>query len=163
MRVGLVPRSLYPPPTAPGISPFLWYNLSIMSTYSTLSYGANPIAIKWNVVRGDTATLEVDFLENNETTAYDTSDWTYKATAYDINGDVLDELITTATSGSVTITAPASQTLNWGGSYKNIVAELPFDLQVVIEAGSGAGEDTVWTPIVGTIVVIGDVSPGGSL
>ena len=100
-----------------------------MSNYPTSTYGANPISIKWNVVRGDTATLDIDFLQANETTAYNTSAWT----------------------------------LNWGGSYKNIVAELPFDLQVVIEAGSGAGEDTVWTPIVGTIVVIGDVSPGGSL
>ena len=126
-------------------------------------YGANPIPIKWNVVRGDTATLKISFLQNNEITAFNTSDWTYKATAYDVNGDVLDELITTATSGAVTITAPASQTLNWGTSYNSVVAELPFDLQVVIEAGSGAGEDTVWTPIVGTIVVLGDVSPGGSL
>ena len=134
-----------------------------MSNYPTSTYGANPISIKWNVVRGDTATLDIDFLQANETTAYNTSAWTYKATAYDVGGDVLDELITTATSGSVIITAPASQTLNWGDSYKNVVAELPFDLQVIIEAGSGAGEDTVWTPIVGTIVVIGDVSPGGSL
>ena len=134
-----------------------------MSNYPTSTSGANPISIKWNVVRGDTATLDIDFLQANETTAYNTSAWTYKATAYDVSGDVLDELITTATSGSVIITAPASQTLNWGGSYKNVVAELPFDLQVIIEAGSGAGEDTVWTPIVGTIVVIGDVSPGGSL
>lgn len=134
-----------------------------MSNYPTSIYGANPISIKWNVVRGDTATLDIDFLQANETTAYNTSAWTYKATAYDVSGDVLDELITTATSGSVIITAPASQTLNWGSSYKNVVAELPFDLQVIIEAGSGAGEDTVWTPIVGTIVVIGDVSPGGSL
>ena len=134
-----------------------------MSNYPTSTYGANPISIKWNVVRGDTATLDIDFLQANETTAYNTSAWTYKATAYDVSGDVLDELITTATSGSVIITAPASQTLNWGSSYKNVVAELPFDLQVIIEAGGGAGEDTVWTPIVGTIVVIGDVSPGGSL
>ena len=134
-----------------------------MSNYPTSTYGANPISIKWNVVRGDTATLDIDFLQANETTAYNTSAWTYKATAYDVSGDVLDELITNDTSGSVIITAPASQTLNWGSSYKNVVAELPFDLQVIIEAGSGAGEDTVWTPIVGTIVVIGDVSPGGSL
>lgn len=154
---------LYPPPTAPGVSPFLWYNLIIMCNSTTQKYGANPIPIKWNVVRGDTATLEVDFLQNDETTAFNTSDWTYKATAYDVNGDVLDELITEATAGSVTITAPASQTLNWGNDYKTVVAELPFDLQIIIEAGSGAGEDTVWTPIVGTIVVIGDVSPGGSL
>ena len=134
-----------------------------MSNYPTSTYGANPISIKWNVVRGDTATLDIDFLQANETTAYNTSAWTYKATAYDVSGDVLDELITEATAGSVTITAPASQTLNWGSDYKTVVAELPFDLQIIIEAGSGAGEDTVWTPIVGTIVVIGDVSPGGSL
>ena len=86
-------------------------------------YGANPIPIKWNVVRGDTAILEISFLQNNETTAFNTSDWTYKATAYDVNGDVLDELITTATSGAVTITAPASQTLNWGTYYNSVVAE----------------------------------------
>ena len=123
-------------------------------------YGANPIPIKWNVVRGDTAILEISFLQNNETTAFNTSDWTYKATAYDVNGDVLDELITTATSGAVTITAPASQTLNWGTSYNSVVAELPFDLQVEIE---DAGENTIWTPVVGTIRVLGDITPGGSL
>lgn len=134
-----------------------------MCTSSIQKYGANPVSVKWNVVRGDTATLKIDFFELDEITGFDCSDWTYKATAYDINGDVLDELITEATGHSVTIKAPASLTLNWGSSYKTVVAELPFDLQVVIEAGSGAGEDTVWTPIIGTITVIGDVSPGGSL
>ncbi len=43
---------------------------------------------------------------------------------------------------------------------KSVVAELPFDLQVNIPT---AGENTIWTPIIGTITVIGDVSPGGSL
>jgi len=114
-------------------------------------------------VRGDTAELFIDFLELDESTGFDCSGWTYKATAYDINGDVLDELVTSAEGHSVTIIAPASLTLNWGSSYKTVVAELPFDLQVIIEVGSGAGEDTVWTPIIGTITVIGDVSPGGSL
>jgi hypothetical protein len=70
------------------------------------------------------------------------------------------KFIFTATTGSVVITAPASMTLSWGSAYKTVVAELPFDLQVQI---SDADEDTVWTPIVGTIVVLGDVSPGGSL
>ena len=51
-------------------------------------YGANPISVKWNVVRGDTAELFVDFFELDETTGFDCSDWTYKATAYDVNGDV---------------------------------------------------------------------------
>ena len=125
--------------------------------------GASPANIQWTVVRGDTAELFVDFLELDETTGFDCSDWTYKATAYDINGDVLDELVTEATGHSVTIKAPASLTLNWGSSYKTVVAELPFDLQVIIQATSGPAEDTVWTPIIGTITVIGDVSPGGSL
>jgi hypothetical protein len=38
------------------------------------------------------------------------------------------------------------------------VAELSFDLQVIIPAGSGEGEDTTWTPVIGTICVLGDVS-----
>ena len=126
-------------------------------------YGANPISIKWNVVRGDTAELFIDFLELDETTGFDCSDWTYKASAYDATGDVLDELTTTANGSSVTITAPASITSNWGTAYKTIVSELIFDLQVVIDSGSGYGQDTIWTPIIGTISVIGDVTPGGCL
>ena len=126
----------------------------------TSKFGANPANIQWNIVRGDTATLNVDFLYDNEITKWPTTTWSYKATAYDPSGDVLDELLTTASTGSVSITAPASMTLSWGTAYQSVVAELPFDLQVQI---SDADEDTVWTPIVGTIVVIGDVSPGGSL
>jgi len=126
----------------------------------TEKFGANPATIQWNVVRGDTATLNVDFLEDDETTKYNTSAWSFKATAYDPTGDILDEMLVTATTGSVTITAPASMTLNWGTAYKTIVAELPFDLQAQIPV---AGEDTVWTPVVGTIRVLGDITPGGSL
>jgi hypothetical protein len=123
-------------------------------------FGANPATIQWNVVRGDTATLNVEFLYSDEITPWDTSTWSYKATTYDAVGDLLDELLTTATTGAVTITAPASTTLSWGTAYDTIVAELPFDLQVQIE---NEGEDTVWTPIVGTIRVLGDITPGGSL
>jgi hypothetical protein len=126
----------------------------------TEKFGANPATIQWNVVRGDTATLKVDFLEDDETTKYNISTWSFKATAYDPTGDILDEMLVTATTGSVTITAPASMTLNWGTAYKTIVAELPFDLQAQIPV---AGEDTVWTPVVGTIRVLGDITPGGSL
>jgi hypothetical protein len=124
-------------------------------------YGASPANIQWSVVRGDSATLKVEFFEDDETTAYDTSDWTYRATAYDITGDILDELITTAEDGYVEILATASITENWGGTkYRSVVAELQFDLQVVIEGGSGQNSDTVWTPVIGTICVLGDVSPG---
>jgi len=38
---------------------------------------------------------------------------------------------------------------------------LPFDLQITIPAASG--EPTVWTPVIGTICVLGDITPGGSL
>lgn len=126
----------------------------------TYKFGANPANIQWNVVRGDTATLKVDFLDDDEITKWNTNTWSYKATAYDPVGDVLDELLVTATTGSVTLTAPASMTLSWGSAYKTVVAELPFDLQVQMEL---AGEDTVWTPVVGTIRVLGDITPGGSL
>ena len=126
----------------------------------TEKFGANPATIQWNIVRGDTASLVVEFLEGDEVTKWSTATWSYKATAYDPVGDVLDELLVTATTGSVTLTAPASMTLSWGSAYKTVVAELPFDLQVQMEL---AGEDTVWTPVVGTIRVLGDITPGGSL
>jgi hypothetical protein len=124
-------------------------------------HGATPANIQWTVVRGDSATLKVEFFEDDEITKYDTSDWTYSATSYDSNGDLLDELITTNGNGYVEIFAPASITENWGGTkYRSIVAELQFDLQVIIEGGSGANADTVWTPVIGTICVLGDVTPG---
>ena len=123
-------------------------------------YGANPVTMQWKVVRGDTAVLKVDFLELDETTAFDTSNWTYKATAYDPQGDVLDNLEVTATTGSVTITADACLTDKWGAGYKTVVAELSFDLSVQIGSNPNA---YIWTPILGTISVLGDVTPGGSL
>jgi hypothetical protein len=124
-------------------------------------YGADPASIQWKVVRGDTASLEVEFLEIDETTPFDTDGWTYKATSYDPTGSVLDDLLVTATTGVVTITADPCITEKWGTAYKTVVAELPFDLQITIPAASG--EPTVWTPVIGTICVLGDITPGGSL
>ena len=124
-------------------------------------YGADPASVQWKVVRGDTATLEVEFLEIDETTPFDTDGWTYKATSYDATGSVLDDLLVTATTGSVVITAEPCITEKWGTAYKTVVAELPFDLQITIPAASG--EPTVWTPVIGTICVLGDITPGGSL
>jgi hypothetical protein len=123
-------------------------------------FGATPANIQWTVVRGDTATLLVEFLEDDEVTGFDTSDWTYKATAYDPVSDVLDDLAVEASGHIVTITAPASVTANWGTAYKQVAAELKFDLQVIIEGGSGADADTVWTPVLGTICVLSDITPG---
>jgi hypothetical protein len=124
-------------------------------------YGADPASIQWKVVRGDTASLEVQFLEFDEITPLDTDGWTYKATSYDPTGSVLDDLIVTATTGVAIITAEPCLTEKWGTAYKTIVAELPFDLQVTMPVISG--ESTVWTPIIGTICVLGDITPGGSL
>jgi hypothetical protein len=133
---------------------------------SIAQYGADPINIQWKVVRGDTATLTVDFLEIDETTAFDTAGWTYKATSYDPQGNVLDDIAVEATTGSVTLTADSCITENWGTGYKNVVAELQFDLQVTIPGVTVSGveeEPTIWTPIIGTICVYGNVTPGGSL
>ena len=119
-------------------------------------FGADPANIKWQIVRGDTSPLRVEFYENNEVTPYDTSDWEYSATAYDFRGDVLDELEVSAGSGYVEITAPAEITALWCTGYSTVVAELAFDLQVIVD------DNTVWTPVIGTITVLGDVT-GGSL
>jgi hypothetical protein len=123
-------------------------------------FGATPANIQWTVVRGDTATLLVEFLEDDEVTGFDTSDWTYTATAYDPIGDVLDDLAVEVDGHTATITAPASITSNWGTAYKQVAAELKFDLQVIIEAGSGVDADMVWTPVLGTICVLSDITPG---
>lgn len=121
-------------------------------------HGASPANIQWTVVRGDSATLKVEFFEDDETTYFDTSDWEFLATAYDASGDFLDELQVVAEDGYVEIKASADITQNWGANYKTVVAELPFDLQVTITSGS---DITTWTPVIGTICVLGDITPGG--
>jgi hypothetical protein len=122
-------------------------------------HGASPANVQWTVVRGDSATLKIEFFEDDEVTPYDTSDWTFSATSYDPSGDFLDELTTIAENGYVEIFAPSSITENWGSAnFKSVVAELQFDLEVVIAGGSGENLDTVWTPVIGTICVLGDVS-----
>ena len=119
-------------------------------------FGANPVNMQWTVVRGDTAPLRIEFYEDDEATPYDTTDWDYKASAYDAKGDVIDELEISSADGYVDITAPADITALWGTGYSSTVAELAFDLQVTISG------ETVWTPVIGTIKVLGDVT-GGSL
>jgi len=131
-----------------------------MCTPELEKLGATPANIQWTVVRGDTATLKVEFFEDDETTYFDTTDWTFAATSYDSNGDFLDELSVTPEDGYVVISASADVTANWGTSFKSVVAELPFDLQVTID---DAGDITTWTPVIGTICVIGDITPGGTL
>ena len=123
-------------------------------------YGASPANIQWTVVRGDTATLLVEFLEDDEITPFDCSDWTFRATAYDPMGNVLDNLTVTVDDNEATITANASITEDWGTGYNQVAAELRFDLEVIIEGGSGANADTVWTPVIGTICVLSDMTPG---
>lgn len=131
-----------------------------MCTPSIQTLGAKPAYVKWTVVRGDTGLLEVNFLESDEVSYYDTEGWSYSATAYDPQADVLDELIVVEDAGKITIKAPASLTEKWGSKYNSVVSELRFDLQVTIPAD---GEDTIWTPVIGTICVLGDITPGGSL
>jgi hypothetical protein len=120
--------------------------------------GATPANIQWSVVRGDSANLKIEFFEDDEVTKYDTSDWTYIATSYDPSGQVLDDLPVVPGVGYAEIQVPALTTANWGTAYRSVVAELSFDLEVIIAAGSGEGEDTTWTPVIGTICVLGDVS-----
>ena len=117
-------------------------------------FGADPVRIKWNAVRGDTASIRVEFLDNDEATYFDTSTWEYAASSYDPKGDVIDELTVTPGNGYVDIVAGPDLTQYWGTGYGSALAELNFDLQVTIG-------DTVWTPVIGNILVIGDVT--GSL
>ena len=117
------------------------------------SFGNTPAIIKWNVVRGDTARLRVDFLQNDEITAFSTTGWSFASTTYDSFGDVLDALTVESGNGYVNIIAPASITSLWGTGFNSTVAELAFDLQVEID-------DIIWTPVLGTIKVSADVTGG---
>lgn len=128
-----------------------------MCVSETEQHGANVANIQWKVVRGDSANLKIEFLEDDEVTYFDTSDWSYVATSYDPNGDVLDDLPVVASDGYVEIKVAPAITENWGSGYKSVVTELKFDLQVTINDGS----NTTWTPVIGTICVLGDITPGG--
>lgn len=144
-------------PTAEGVSLILLcYNyLMAYSSQTLVPFGNSPINIKWNIVRGDTAKLRIEFFDNDEVTLIDTSTWEYASSAYDARGDVLDELEVTESEGYIEIVAPADVTVNWGTGSGSVLGELAFDLEITID------DDTVWTPIIGTISVIGDVT--GSL
>lgn len=127
-----------------------------MTQCSPEVFGADPANIKWQIVRGDTSPLKVEFYQNDEVTPYDTTGWQYAASTYDFRGDVIDELEVVPGAGYVEIKASPEITSLWGTGYGSVVAELAFDLQVTIDG------ETVWTPVIGTISVLGDVT-GGSL
>jgi hypothetical protein len=116
-------------------------------------FGQKPINFKWNVVRGDTAKIRIEFLENDESTYLDISDWTFVSSSYDTKGEALDELDVVVGTGYVDIIADSDITENWGVGFSSVVAELAFDLEVIID-------NEIWTPIIGTIVVAADVSGG---
>jgi hypothetical protein len=119
---------------------------------SSDNFGANPAFIKWKVVRGDTSVLRVEFYERDEENPYTTDNWVYLCTVYNrrtkqfFNLDVVDG------GGFATITATAETTAQWGVGTNDLVAQLDFDLEVTID------EDIVWTPVIGTISVIGDIT-----
>ena len=142
--------------------PGVWYNqaMTSLSSFNAISrFGASPARIQWTVVRGDTAKIRIQFFEADEETAFETSTWTYIATAYNPVSKLSDVLLVIAGVGYVDIVASPAITETWGAGYKSTVMELPFDLEVTIPE---TGDDTVWTPVIGTISVLSDISIGGS-
>jgi len=126
----------------------------------TLVLGANPANIHWNVVRGDTAKIRISFFESNELTQFDTEGWTYLATAYNPATDIYDELLVIEGDSYVDIIASPEISSSWGVATSGTVAELSFDLEITIPAVAPETEDTIWTPVIGTIAVMGDVTRG---
>lgn len=115
-------------------------------------FGKAPTNIKWTIVRGDTASLQVDFYNQDGITEYNTSGWTYLATAFDKRLKQYYTLGVESTEFGVRIVADPEVTGQWGTGIQNTVAELKFDLQVTTD------EDVIWTPVIGTITVRGDVT-----
>ena len=126
-----------------------------MTTCKPEIFGADPVSVRWNVIRGDTAILRIEFYEADETTYLDISEWGFISTAYNRREEVFDELELEINDGYVDIIALPEITETWGTGIGGRVFELTFDLQVEIE-------DKVWTPVLGTISVLGDVT-GGTL
>lgn len=120
------------------------------------TFGTIPVNMRWNVVRGDTSSITVEFFESDEETYIDTSSWDFIATAYDPKSDEAYDLEIEAESGTVVITATSDITSEWGIGVGQRVLQLHFDLEITTT------DDIVWTPIVGTINVTGDIS-GGNL
>lgn len=118
--------------------------------------GAAPVNIQWKIVRGDYSPLRIEFYENDEETYLDISDWEFVSSAYDFRADTVDELEVVVGEGYVDILPSPEITRYWGTGYNPVVGELAFDLQVTKD------DDVIWTPVVGTIKVLGDVT-GGSL
>jgi hypothetical protein len=117
--------------------------------------GSKPAHIVWEVVRGDTAEIDVEFFEEDEKTYVDISSWFFTATAYNRDEDSFDELEVNVNNGYITIFADSIVTENWGiNSRFKSVAELRFDLEVRID-------NRIWTPVIGTIFVTGDVTGSG--
>ena len=129
--------------------------MSTCDNGSTISIGANPANVKWTIIRGDTSSFKVMFYEKDEVTLIDTSDWTFASSTYDQKGNVVDSLTVTSGLGYAEITAPSGITETWGTGYKTgFIAELAFDLEITTPT-------KVWTPIIGTIAVISDISGSG--
>lgn len=118
-------------------------------------FGADPVNVRWSVVRGDTAVLRVMFLEADETTPLDLTGWIFESTAFNRRQEIFNELDVEVGSGYVDIIATSDVTASWGTGIGGRVVELIFDLQV--EIGT-----RVWTPVLGTVSVLGDVT-GGAL
>jgi ribosomal protein S8E len=122
--------------------------------------GAKPANIHWNVVRGDTAKIRITFFESNEVTQFDTEGWTYLATAYNPATNTYDELTVVEGDNYVDIIASPEVSNSWGIGTSGTVAELSFDLEITIPAVAPETEDTIWTPVIGTISVMGDITRG---
>jgi len=115
------------------------------------NFGADPAFVQWKVVRGDTARIRIEFYEPDGETYKNISTWTFVSSAYDLKNGGVDSLTVTAGTGYVDITAPANLTATWGTGQSTVVTELSFDLQVTI-----SGEK--WTPVIGKIIVLADVT-----
>lgn len=120
-------------------------------------FGSSPIHIQWCIVRGDTGTMRIKFFEADEATLFDTDSWIYAASAYDSKTGTLYTLDVYPNVGFIDVVAQSSITESWGVGFGSVVGDLSFDIQVTIPAD---GEDTVWTPVIGTIQVLGDISGG---
>jgi hypothetical protein len=121
------------------------------SSDSPILIGSEPSNIKWTIVRGDDASADFMWYEDDGVTLKNTTTWTYLASAYNPKTSTKYSLTCTAGTGLVTVSIPNTVSALWGTGSLSTVADLTFDLQVTI-----AGK--IWTPVIGTITVRSDIT-----
>ena len=118
---------------------------------SPIQTGSTPLAVQWQVVRGDDISTRFMFYQDDGSTLQNTTGWTYAASAYDPKTSTRYTLTCVPGTSYVDVSAPASMTALWGTGVRPFVNELTFDLVATIN-----GLKTTF--VIGSMPIVADIT-----